>query len=182
MVEEQTIKCAACGKEVPRLHSKQKFCAACGAKIRKYRSYRKKPFVIHCAVCGEEVITNSGKTKYCRECADKIRRQQIRESDHQRDRRTFKTCLQCGKKFLAQSAKYCSQQCRNKAAKKAKEQRKCSKTLDDWLREAAECNLDYGTYRALRQAGKTYDELKATAGERRLQVHNSTAHQHFLRI
>ena len=35
------------------------------------------------------------------------------------------------------------------------------KTLDDWAREADECNLDYGTYRALIAAGKTFEQLKA---------------------
>lgn len=40
------------------------------------------------------------------------------------------------------------------------------KTLEDWVREARECNLDYGNYRALIAAGKTFEELKATAGTR----------------
>ncbi|MBR3499709.1 MAG: hypothetical protein IKO05_12115 [Selenomonadaceae bacterium] len=34
------------------------------------------------------------------------------------------------------------------------------------MREARECNLDYGNYRALIAAGKTYEELKATADTR----------------
>lgn len=35
------------------------------------------------------------------------------------------------------------------------------KPLDEWIREASECGLDYGTYRQLRESGKSYDELKA---------------------
>ena len=34
------------------------------------------------------------------------------------------------------------------------------KTLDDWLREADACGLDYGTYRALIAQGKTFEQLK----------------------
>ena len=37
-----------------------------------------------------------------------------------------------------------------------------TKSLDDWIREAAECNLDYGNYRAqIELFGKTFEELKA---------------------
>lgn len=44
---------------------------------------------------------------------------------------------------------------------------KSNKTLSEWCREAAECNLDYGNYRALiEHCGKTYKELKDTADTR----------------
>ncbi|MBO4779476.1 MAG: hypothetical protein J5497_02445 [Selenomonadaceae bacterium] len=175
MAETQTIKCTKCGKDIQQLSGNQKFCAACGAKARKYRPRRKTPIVIRCAVCGKEIETTTGKTKYCRECAYKVQRQQIAASGKTRERCTLQTCLQCGKKFFTQSAKYCSQQCRNEAVKKAKEQRGRSKTLDDWIHEATECNLDYGTYRALRYMGKTFEELKATAGDRPIQAHNRNA-------
>lgn len=35
------------------------------------------------------------------------------------------------------------------------------KPMDEWIREASECGLGYGTYRQLRESGKSYDELKA---------------------
>ncbi|MBR1806274.1 MAG: hypothetical protein IJ774_07815 [Selenomonadaceae bacterium] len=35
------------------------------------------------------------------------------------------------------------------------------KTFADWAREADECNFDYGTYRALIAAGRTFEQLKA---------------------
>ena len=47
------------------------------------------------------------------------------------------------------------------------------KTLDDWAREAAQCNLDYGTYRALIAAGRTFEQLKA---ERRSPQFHSHIH------
>ncbi|MBR1804805.1 MAG: hypothetical protein IJ774_00305 [Selenomonadaceae bacterium] len=40
-------------------------------------------------------------------------------------------------------------------------QGKTVKTISDWAREADECNLDYGTYRALIAAGRTFEQLKA---------------------
>ena len=48
------------------------------------------------------------------------------------------------------------------------------KTLDDWAREAAECNLDYGTYRALIAAGKTFEQLKVE--QRSPQFHSHCRH------
>lgn len=49
---------------------------------------------------------------------------------------------------------------------------KPTKTLSDWAREAAECGLDYGNYRALiERQGKTFEELKA-------QNHRPQCHSH----
>lgn len=50
------------------------------------------------------------------------------------------------------------------------------KSLDDWCREASLCNLDYGTYRALIQAGKSFDDLHKLADRRNPQIH---AHKHY---
>lgn len=87
-------------------------------------------------------------------------------------------CLVCGKEFNIRGnrKKYCSDQCGAVADKKmalerttrrkAKElidkalSRKI-KTLDDYIREAAACGLDYGNYRALIGQGKTFEEIKA---------------------
>lgn len=167
MVEEQTIKCAECGKEVPCNSHRQKYCPECSRSINKQRSLDRqrrlnaaKPLVtLKCARCRKEfTLSNSGSgcrtpKKYCTERCRKLAAKERMAAQKEADRRR--------EELLRELA---------------------AKTLDDWLREAAECRLDYGTYRALRYMGKTYDELKATAGERRLQVHNSTSHQHFLRI
>ena len=63
----------------------------------------------------------------------------------------------------------------DKAAVKKKvdeAQGKPVKTLEDWAREADECNLDYGTYRALIAAGRTFEQLKAQADRRNPQTHS----------
>ncbi len=102
---------------------------------------------------------------------------------------------QCGKEFTPKTYNhiYCSTRCSDIARErrhcrydyiskpcvpkfKAKPQpkhTKSTKTLEQWAREAAECNLDYGTYRGLIQLGKTYEELKATADNRHLPAHSS---------
>ena len=46
------------------------------------------------------------------------------------------------------------------------------KSLAEWEREATECNLDYGNYRALLNVGKTYEELKALADGRGIRYHS----------
>lgn len=93
-------------------------------------------------------------------------------------------CERCGKDFEARDnrEKYCSEECRKKAA--SEQVKQCDarrqakkltdkkfarkpKTLADWCREANECNLDYGTYRALITSGKTFEELKS----RCVQIH-----------
>lgn len=35
------------------------------------------------------------------------------------------------------------------------------KPMDEWIREASECGLDYGTYRTLIEQGKTFEQVKA---------------------
>lgn len=91
-------------------------------------------------------------------------------------------CKQCGREFQASYiyTKYCSEECRKKAkreqARKQIAQLNASsakaKTLTEWCKEAAECNLDYGNYRALIESGKTFDELKARAASRQLPTHS----------
>ena len=66
----------------------------------------------------------------------------------------------------------------DKAAVKKKvdeAQGKPVKTISDWAREADECNLDYGTYRALIAQGKTFEQLKA---ERRSPQPHSHCRRH----
>lgn len=160
-----TIKCAECGKVILRTGRKQKYCPECSYAVSKRRGkeYRQRlkneqaTITLKCAECGEEFTPNrrggSNPQKYCsKRCCNLARLRRLAERKEAERRR---------EEYLRELA---------------------AKPLNEWLREAAECNLDYGNYRALRQAGKTYDELKATVSERRLQVHNSTSHQHFLRI
>ena len=94
-------------------------------------------------------------------------------------------CVRCGNEIKPFSSKsrYCSSECARKAniaktkalqAKKRGEQatkqavavftRKPveGKSFADWCREANECGMDYGNYRAqIEVFGKTFEELKA---------------------
>lgn len=99
-----------------------------------------------------------------------------------------KACEWCYNEFEAKDnrEKYCSASCRKKAAaeyvKQCQARQKAktltdkmvarkSKTLAEWVKEANECNLDYGTYRALIASGKTFAELRAQADNRCVQIH-----------
>ncbi|MBR2519703.1 MAG: hypothetical protein IKE46_07965 [Selenomonadaceae bacterium] len=97
------------------------------------------------------------------------------------------TCKLCSCRFETYKSKEACPVCRDKrrreqtyAQKKVDESiGKPTKTLDDWCREAAECNLDYGTYRTLVEIqGKTFDKLKAQSPFRHTSAH---AHGHHTR-
>ena len=135
--------------------------------------------------CGEEFFPSVARQKYCSKACW--------TSDYYHrplHKVTSATCVICGKEFKPCNylQKYCSPECymvsekkrnrrkaieRVKPKPKPKTKPKPAKTLEQWAREAAECNLDYGTYRGLIQLGKTYEELKATADTRHLQAHSS---------
>lgn len=104
----------------------------------------------------------------------------------------IKNCALCGKEFetYQKLQKYCSLECAHKGyhrnnaenarryrkrirdQKLAKAQDKPTKPLSEWVKEAAECNLDYGSYRTLiEMQGKTFEELKATAPSRTPPIH-----------
>ena len=73
-------------------------------------------------------------------------------------------CPNCNKEFFQKDfyrltfKKFCSLKCENEY--NARDNPSKPKTLDDWSREANDCKLDYGTYRALIGMGKTFEELK----------------------
>ena len=146
-----------------------------------------------CVICGEEFSTFKSVQKYCcRTCANKAYRERERNKDlYGQDEPpvSVKNCLYCGKEFATGSysahKKYCSSRCADRAyyertisntashrarievQKVAKAEKKPVKPLSEWVKEAAECNIDYGTYRTLiEMQGKTFDELKATAPTR----------------
>ena len=97
----------------------------------------------------------------------------------------IRICERCGTQFdESHFAKYCST-CRAIIKVEGniiirnrvdEAQGKPVKTIADWAREADECNLDYGTYRALIAAGNTFDQLKA---ERRSPQTHSHCRQTF---
>lgn len=65
-----------------------------------------------------------------------------------------------------------------KPAQEDKPKPKPKKSLEQWLAEAQACNLDYGTYRALINAGKSFDELKAIADSRQTSIHSHCCINH----
>ena len=90
----------------------------------------------------------------------------------------LKTCPVCGIRFKPEKLiqKYCGRECYANSRKKNYEpqepETKTGKPLEQWVSEARECNLDYGTYRALIESGRTYSELKATAANRNMPTHS----------
>lgn len=94
--------------------------------------------------------------------------------------RALPNCLQCGRKFKPASSHpsqaFCSRSCYNKhrAGSNPPNSKKptATKPLEQWTKEAAECNLDYGSYRAFINSGKTFEELKSTAHLRTLPAHS----------
>lgn len=129
-----------------------------------------------CKICGKEFDSIHGG-KFCPAC-NPARKRQLAELK----------CAHCGKVFSPRNScqKYCSEECRDQAysqlqkveRQKPKKPQKPKlevapkKTLADWCREANECNLDYGNYRALIESGKTFGELKANADSRQLPAHS----------
>ena len=132
-----------------------------------------------CLQCGEEIFSTHRSRKFCsRKCASRY------YYVPQKGKAEARACVGCGKIFAPDTKhphqKFCSDECREHARRLRRtkkifldEQEKLTpkkqpgeKTLEDWVREARECNLDYGNYRALIAAGKTYEELKATADTR----------------
>lgn len=131
-----------------------------------------------CKFCGVEMPGVAPNRKYCsRACREKARAQRQPATTQEPPNAT---CVVCGKPFHAARAyqKYCSDECNREVQKKLARERLARqkaaelearatnqhvKTLDDWIREAAACNLDYGTYRALIAQGKSFAELKAEA-------------------
>ena len=168
------IKCQHCGKEFVKWRGNQKFCSEeCRSnhtkKPKKVKTFQPRL----CVQCGQEFIPKTANQKYCSDvCCEKYWGRRVTVHTM--------TCKNCGEKFTdVYAAKYCSKKCRNEAIKKeqakqamAKATGEKVKTIEDWTREARECNLDYGTYRGLiEQCGRTYEELKATADNRAAKYH-----------
>lgn len=161
------MKCKHCGKEIVGRHELTQFCS-----YRCRYDFNHPQKFSACKFCGKPFIKKTGGQKFCSD--------ECRENFYKQERQPeLKTCPVCGKEFLQKHAwgGCCSRKCRafqREQEAQAKPEPPRIRTLDDWIREAAECNLDYGTYRAMIEREKTFDELKATAPNR-IGVH---AHGH----
>ena len=167
-------KCPYCGKEFVTSNHKKTFCSEQCAQANWKAAHKKpakpkKPMTTRkCLTCGKEFTPARNCQKYCSPVCRKKTHWGVIEREQQC------TCQRCGKKFTSVWKKKLCEAC---ATKKYVEKKitqvkvdaatgKPVKTLSDWSREAAECNLDYGKYRALIESGKTYEELKAQADSR----------------
>lgn len=111
-----------------------------------------------CQKCGKSFETHRSKKLFCPVCYEEAWRERKREQG----RLTHELILT--KTKVAQSIGA------------------PTKTLDEWCREAAECNLDYGTYRTLvEMQGKTFEKLKAQNQNRSVSLHARKWHTRSIR-
>lgn len=180
------MKCEYCGKEIaPSTHGHKKYCSiTCRNRAAYLASKSSTPLskrTVKCAVCGKQFTQRTGTEMFCsRECRNEAMRLRQQKYDAQKSKAK---CSVCGKEFYSPSGngKYCSSECRRKGRTKDslsararnnaqdltnKAVQRPTKTLDDWAREAFACGLDYGTYRAMIDRGKTFAELKAQYEQR----------------
>lgn len=142
-----------------------------------------------CRICGKTFETCKNELF----CSPECRRENHRRKERERHAASYEQrkhekpllkmrCEECGKEFTTRNStqRFCSAQCSgnyHRPKSTAKLQPKLSskarsKSLDDWCKEAAECNLDYGNYRALIESGKTFDELKTRADSQGVSGHS----------
>lgn len=161
--------CEICGKPIYKRN--QKYCSDC-------TPYKKRdPMKKTCPVCGNIFVTTRKKAKYCSQtCSDAAHSAQDRERYVASKPEVEQTCQNCGKEFIATSTRqvFCSRSCKeeyekllysskpkvSKTAFSSSKKPKSGKTIEQWNREAAQCGMSYGLYRAAINAGKTFDELK----------------------
>ena len=186
----QTKTCVVCGKEFTSYRNRQLCCSSsCSHERKRQKDGKDKPKEYRvCDYCGQTYKVRNSRQRFCSwECGKAYQRSAFTAAYRDQNGLTLqvKTCPTCGQSFetMRTDKIYCSEDCQRFANKKstafnrmqekiAKAEGKPSKTLSDWEQEARECNLDYGTYRGLIAAGKTYDELKALYAERTTPAHS----------
>ena len=149
------MKCRHCGKEFEPQTRRQKFCSCnCSIKAHYYRSHERRPDKRPCDHCGKEYVPISISSRYCSaNCAKlgKLEKARKRYANLHAERAT-QTAIAKAKVVIASDVN-------TEEKPQSKE-----KSLEDWIREASECNMDYGNYRAqIEHFGKTFEQLKAQA-------------------
>ena len=197
-------KCEVCGVEFEARAHNTKFCPQCRDEAHREINRRwKQAHPEHAREAQRRWRQSHGEKK--REY-DRRYRQTHRQTRppkpssppfSQKSNPNVRTCKKCGEQFAAVgNAKHCPQclqtqhqqdllKARERAAKRRQlikkkvdeSQGKPTKTLADWAREAADCNLDYGTYRALIASGKTFEQLKADRRSPQAHSHCRTFHR-----
>lgn len=172
--------CLACGKVFSTTRSYQKYCSA-ECKNKAFYGRSKGIGERTCLLCGAKFYSAKGSAKYCSlECSDEAellrnRARYLKSRRHEPDISSLPTedreCAICGKTFTApigSDKKFCSIFCelvndyRELHPPKEKVEKKPAKkkTLLDWQREAQQCGMSYGIYRAqIERFGKTFEEL-----------------------
>ena len=188
--------CPVCGTEFMQTNPKQKYCRIeCTQRSGKLRRHRTSKI---CPTCGREFVTTSNAQKYCsvkcakpvtykitcRQCglvfktenpAQLYCNERCRDKYHKTHRKNI--CPICGAEYRG-GRKFCPA-CieaiysprRAQVEPKPETQSEPKKPLSEWISEARECNMDYGTYRAqIEVFGKTFEECKAM--NKTFQYHN----------
>ena len=147
-----------------------------------------------CSICKKEFTPRNICSKYCSsKCAKEADSFRARLSNYKKrfDENGMILCSRCHIKFKPKTVLSLQTICPDcleeqkrveaknaRAAEKARRVTdkfigKANRTFDDWQREADECNMTYGDYRAqIEVFGKTYEQLKATADHRQVQCHS----------
>ena len=182
-------KCEYCGREFEPYRGTQRFCSRkCNQKYLyhnnpKYRAHRARLEALRtCEICGKEFKPTNNSQKIC---SPKCRKEHVRRYFNSyfhkylsaTEKLPLPVCRNCGNEFKPDNSKqiFCCRECYDEYCRAKKPAAKNDgKTLGQWVREATECGLDYGTYRAYLNMGKTYEELKAKH-ERELRETSSEA-------
>ncbi|MBR0060977.1 MAG: hypothetical protein IJP68_05800 [Selenomonadaceae bacterium] len=158
--------------------AEERICAVCGSKFIAYGNQK------YCNwKCGyEEQKRRAHERRLDRVAVDLHIKKAKKKASTPREELPLPVCRNCGKEFKTYDERqiFCCRACYNdynRSKKKPAAKKNAGKTLGDWVREATECHLDYGTYRALIGAGKTYEELKEQAPSRQIRVHQHTPHR-----
>ena len=166
--------CLYCGKKILSSRRDARYCSrVCANKAQVSKNPNKSKEII-CLNCGEHFfVSPSLKRKFCsKKCVDEYyRKLRDKQNDSACEVRN-KTCEICGAELPKGRQKYCSNECLKFADKKHSHGRRtyCEftrkkrdpnrKTIEQWNREARQCGMSYGKYRAAINSGKTFDELK----------------------
>ena len=176
-------KCEYCGAEFEASKSTpgKRYCSThCydqqqkkQRRLRRLIALSESPIKLKCVHCGCEFISENRKKQYCSEkCKAEAKAERRAEPALVRE------CKNCGRSFNTRDAgaEFCSNRCNLEylGVVTRVHSKNRGGQVSDFAREAAECNLDYGTYRAFRNMGKTYEELKALAPIRNPPVHQHT--------
>lgn len=170
------VICQRCGKTIVGRRSNCKWCDECRPIVEREQDRQSKERVKQRAQpkpTAKSEYVPLPKICTCRHCHEKFT-SMTRSS----------TCPECKRikheEFLWQEEQR-QAKLRQERLKIDKATGKPIKTPDDWCREAAECGLDYGTYRALITQGKTFTELKAQRDHRHVHMHAHGRHTRSIR-